>query len=166
MKYLLLTIIMGLHLSTSAQTNSAFRMQLAHHLSGMDEGQTLHLNYQKKGCWGVFEQGQLTFTLDNNDRVLVEQKTLQDGKSVTQTSTGYDRSELIAKLENAKDIARADDEYAINNVVIYTFKKDDRDLGVVSLPLLPEEIINPIAMDVNLSDFFKKDGKKGGLIKF
>lgn len=166
MKYLFLTMILAGTTHLTGQSNSAFRSQLSHHINNLNINEVLHLEYQKKGCWGPYEKGIMSFTLDGSDRVIVEQKTVQDGKPLVQNSTGYDRHELIAKLENAKDIARNDDEYAINNVVTYTFIKGDIELGLVSLPLLPDEIIHPLSLKSNLSDFFKKDKKKGGLFDF
>ena len=162
MKYYILSLFTILSMDVFAQNLSA---DLQREIASLGDGETLTMEYVKRGCWGTYEGGGVNFKL-SGEIVEVELNNQQaySGASSTSTKSSYDVDELIQTLEeNKKSFSMDDSKIVLANSFDYRIIKDGEKIASGSSSLEPADVIHKVALSNSLRDSFL--GKKKELFK-
>jgi|GEM_PF-4690842 len=164
MRYLaLLTMILAPMLAFGQ--NDVFRAALVSELQKLDDTEEIIVEYKKTGGWGDYEGGYITYRQNKGKIYVSLTNTNQYNKASETTSSAYDKVELIGRLNSAREKVLDEDNIAINNKIYYNITKNGESLARVSADLEPDQVINKVQLDPNLSGFFKKGkNKKAGIL--
>lgn len=162
MKLLLLTLMTSLSLQLYGQ-NLADHLQEC--IADLAEGESIEMEYAKTGSWGSYEGGKLIFTL-NADSIKITLSNTQNylGAKTTNTSSDYDKDQLLDTLEeNKKSFTSDPDNIVIGDRFQYRIIKNGEKIASGSSALEPGDVVNKVALSNALKDSFLK--KQKGLLK-
>jgi len=164
MRYLVLFIMILIPMLATSQ-NSVFRAALVSELNKLNDQEEIIVEYKKTGGWGDYEGGYITYRQNEGKIFITLTNTDQYNKKSETTYTAYDKRELIARLNKAEDKIQDENNIAINNKIHYNITKNGVSLAKISADLEPDQVINKVQLDPNLSGFFKKEkNKKAGIL--
>lgn len=164
MRYLAVLALMILYNAAMSQ-NSVFRAALVSELRQLEDQEELIVEYKKTGGWGDYEGGYISYILDKEVVHITLTNTNQYNKPSEVSKTAMPLKDLLNRLNTAKDKVKDPDNIAINNKIYYNITKNGTSLAQVSADLEPEQVINKVQLNPNLSEFFKKgQNKKAGIL--
>ena len=149
-------------LDTTGQNLSA---DLQLQITALDEGESFEMKYVKRGCWGTYEGGGITFTL-RSDSIVVTMTNQQNylGSKAQTTISLYQKHELVQTLEeNKRSFLMDDNNIVLANSFEYRLEQDDKEIAAGSSALEPADVIYKVALSNSLRDSFL--GKKKELLK-
>lgn len=147
--------------ATSQNLSADLQVQIA----ALGDGESFDMKYVKKGCWGTYEGGGITFTLQT-DSVLVTMTNQQNylGAEAQTTTSKYHVDDLLQTLEeNKRSFSMDDNNIVLANSFEYRLEQDAQEIAAGSAALEPADVIYKVALSNSLRDSFL--GKKKGLIK-
>jgi len=160
---LLLSIAIALFsFSLHGQNLSA---DLQQEIAALGGGESFEMKYVKKGCWGTYEGGGITFTLDGDSIavVLINQQNYLESKPQTSRST-YQVDELIQTLEeNKKSFSMDDSNIVLANSFEYRLEQNGKELVAGASALEPANVVSKVALSNSLMDSFL--GNQKGILK-
>lgn len=159
--FLLFALFTMFSLNLSGQNLST---HLQDQISSLEQKESFEMKYVKKGCWGTYEGGGITFTLlGDSVEVKLTNKQVYLGSEAKTTSSLYHVDELIQTLEeNKKSFAMDDSNIVLANSFEYRLERNGQELAAGASSLEPADVVNKVALSNSLRDSFL--GKKNGLL--
>lgn len=163
MKHILLTLTLSFLFILSI-TGQNLSSDLQDQITALGDGDSFELKYVKKGCWGTYEGGGITYTLLNDSiEVILNNKQVYLGSNSITTSQIYQVNELLQTLEeNKKSFIINEENIVIANSFEYRLEANGKELAAGRSALEPSDVIYKVALSNSLMDSFL--GKKKGLL--
>ena len=138
---------------------------LQQEITALGQGDSFEMKYVKKGCWGTYEGGGITFTLEGDSIAVVlnnQQNYLGSKPQITRSR--YQVDELVQTLEeNKRSFSMDDSNIVLANSFEYRLEQNGKELVTGASALEPANVINKVTLSNSLMDSFL--GNQKGILK-